>query len=407
MPSSILVKMSLQKHTHSVTDFVVRDPPGGANQTGLRDQNARLILSYIRHHGEMASAEIARRSGLSAQTVSNIIRSLEADDLVLRGKSVRGGVGKPSTPVALNPSGVYAMGLSIGRRSMEAVLIDFRGTRIARRRQAYSFPTPKNVRKFLKRATEHFQETHPDAWKKVTDIGVSAPFWLWNWSEVSNAPTERMLQWRDVKVADLVAEESKRRVVFENDATSACVAEHMIGRGGQFSDFLYIFVGSFVGGGVVLNGKVVTGRSGNSGALGPLPVPNGQGGVTPLMNIASLNVLESDLTKAGWPADVLRSNPNDWTGVEPHLAAWIDKTADALAIAITSAASVIEIEAAIMDGAFPEEVRCELVERTAARLDRTDLSGLKPPLVLEASVGRSARSMGAALLPIRANYFLA
>ena len=269
--------MSLQDHLDHRSNEVVRDPEGGANQTGLRDQNARLILSYIRRHGEMASAEIARRSGLSAQTVSNIVRSLESEGLVLRGKSVKGGVGKPSTPVALNPSGVFALGLSIGRRSMEAVLIDFRGASVERRHQAYSFPTPNNVREFLRRSMAFFQEAYPNAWEKVTDIGVSSPFWLWNWSDVSNAPTKRILQWRDVSVADIVAEESKRRVVFENDATSACVAEHMIGRGGQFSEFLYIFVGSFVGGGVVLGGKVFTGRSGNSGALGPLPVPDGQG----------------------------------------------------------------------------------------------------------------------------------
>ena len=399
--------MSLQKHSDRRSDIVVRDPEGGANQTGLRDQNARLILSYIRRHGAMASAEIARRSGLSAQTVSNIIRSLEADDLVLRGNSVKGGVGKPSTPLALNPSGAYSMGLSIGRRSMEAVLIDFRGATLKRRHKAYKFPTPKNVRTFLRCSMANFQEEYPDAWKKVSEIGVAAPYWLWDWSEVSNAPAERMLQWQDVSVAGIVADESKRNVVFENDATSACVAEHMVGKGDQFSDFLYIFVGSFVGGGVVLDGKVFTGRSGNSGALGPLPVPDGRGGVAPLLNVASLNVLEGQLTEAGLPADVLRSNPHDWSSFEPHLTIWINQAADALATAIIAAASVIDIEAAIMDGAFPEEVRQRLVECTSGRLAKSDMSGLEPLVVLEASIGRSARSLGAALLPIRANYFLA
>lgn len=405
-PRHLFDVMSLQKHSQPSPNFAIRDPEGGANQTGLRDQNARLVLSFIRRHGEMAGAEIARRSGLSAQTVSNIVRSLEEDGLVIRGKSVKGGVGKPSTPVALNPSGVYALGLNIGRRSMEAVLIDFSGASVEHLREAYSFPTPKNVREFLRRTTESLQKSHPKAWKKVTDIGVSAPFWLWDWSEVTNAPTERMLQWRDVSIASIIAEESGRSVVFENDATSACVAEHMIGRGSQFSDFLYVFVGSFVGGGVVLNGKVFTGRKGNSGALGPLPVPDGQGGMTQLMNVASLNVLERELIAAGLPADVLRPSPDDWASLEPHLTNWIEKTASALAISIIAAASVIDIEAVIMDGGFPEETRKRLVERTTDRLEESDLSGLEQPLVLEASVGRSARSMGAALLPIRANYFL-
>jgi len=57
----------------------------------------------------MSSAEIARRSGVSAQTVSNIVRDLENDGLLVRGEAIRtkGKVGKPQTPVQLNPSGVH------------------------------------------------------------------------------------------------------------------------------------------------------------------------------------------------------------------------------------------------------------------------------------------------------------
>ncbi|NNL18480.1 MAG: MarR family transcriptional regulator, partial [Boseongicola sp.] len=106
----------------TVSDIHILDPEGGSNQSGLRDQNARLVLSFIRRHGAMPSAEIARRSGLSAQTVSNITRALEADGLVKRGAAIKGKVGKPSVPVKLNPSGVNALGLNIGRRSAELVL---------------------------------------------------------------------------------------------------------------------------------------------------------------------------------------------------------------------------------------------------------------------------------------------
>ena len=64
---------------------VIRDPLGGANQSGMRDHNERLVLSLILRHGALPSAEIARRSNLSAQTVSIIIRALERDGLLLRG----------------------------------------------------------------------------------------------------------------------------------------------------------------------------------------------------------------------------------------------------------------------------------------------------------------------------------
>ena len=63
-------------------------------------------------------------------------------------------------------------------------------------------------------------------------------------------------------------------------------------------DFLYFYVGFFIGGGVVLNGSVFSGR-GNSGALGPLPVPTTGAEVRPLIDVASLCVLERRLVEAG------------------------------------------------------------------------------------------------------------
>ena len=95
-------------------------------------------------------------------------------------------------------------------------------------------------------------------------------------------------------------------IVLENDATAACVAEQLLGRGHELHDFAYFFLGSFVGGGLVLNGKVVSGRTHNAAALGPLPVPDGTGGTVQLLDVASLHVLESALHRAGQNSEVLR-----------------------------------------------------------------------------------------------------
>jgi predicted ArsR family transcriptional regulator len=54
----------------------------GTNQSGLRDHNERLVLTLVRQHGPLAKAQIARITGLSAQTVSVIMRALEADGLL-------------------------------------------------------------------------------------------------------------------------------------------------------------------------------------------------------------------------------------------------------------------------------------------------------------------------------------
>jgi len=60
-------------------------------------------------------------------------------------------------------------------------------------------------------------------------------------------------------------------VYLGNDATSACGAELVFGTAETPPEFLYIYVGYFVGGGVVLNGALYSGRSGNAGAIGTFP----------------------------------------------------------------------------------------------------------------------------------------
>jgi len=95
----------------------ILDPSGGANQVRVRAYNERLVMSLVRRHGSLSKAEIARRSGLSAQTVTVIMRALEAEGLLMRGAPMRGKVGQPSVPMLLNPDAVYSFGLKIGRRS--------------------------------------------------------------------------------------------------------------------------------------------------------------------------------------------------------------------------------------------------------------------------------------------------
>ncbi len=99
----------------------------GSNQSGMRAHNERLVLSLVRRDGALAKSDIARITGLSAQTVSVIMRSLEADGLLLRGEPVRGRIGQPSVPMSLAADGAFFFGLKIGRRSVDLVLVNLLG----------------------------------------------------------------------------------------------------------------------------------------------------------------------------------------------------------------------------------------------------------------------------------------
>ena len=121
----------------------------GTNQSGMRDYNERLVLSLVRQHGSLAKTEIARLTKLSAQTVSVIMRELEEEGLLLRNEPVRGKIGQPSIPMSLNPEGAFFLGLKIGRRSAELVLIDFLGTVRAMLQLSYRYPAPRETVEFV------------------------------------------------------------------------------------------------------------------------------------------------------------------------------------------------------------------------------------------------------------------
>lgn len=386
-------------------DSHVADPTGAVNQAGLRDQNARVVLSFIRRNGAMPGAEIARRSGLSAQTVSNITRALEADNLLRRGEAVKGKVGKPSVPVMLNPKGVHALGLSLGRRSSELMLVDFLGNQIETVSTAYSHPTIDSIFSFLQNGMDVIFAKHPAARANTTGIGVAVPGKIWDWLEIVHAPEDVMRKWRDLDIKTTIAQQTGLDVYVENDATSACVAEQLLGQGGAFSDFAYIFIGAFIGGGLVLNGKVFSGRTGNAAAFGPMPVADGRGGTTELLSVASLHVLETILRNDGLDPRDLRRNPTDWSFCQEQVDVWVQSTSQRLAVAIASIMSVVEVEAVLIDGAMPGDVAVQVTEMTRRAFDDLDITLIERPAIHRGQVGRNARALGAALLPIHARYF--
>ena len=89
----------------------------GSNHVGLRQFNERVVLQALRTHGSLAKAEMARVTGLTAQTIGLITARLDEDQLLRREAPVRGRVGQPSVPIGLNPDGAFAIGIKIGRRS--------------------------------------------------------------------------------------------------------------------------------------------------------------------------------------------------------------------------------------------------------------------------------------------------
>jgi predicted NBD/HSP70 family sugar kinase len=381
----------------------------GTNQNGVRLYNERLVLALVRRHGRLPKAEIARLTSLSAQTVTAIVNRLEADALLLRGDLWRGRVGQPAVPFALNPDGALSFGFKIGRRSCDLELVDFTGMVRARRSHLYAYPEPEQIMAFLREDLASVaRDLSPVLLERIAGLGIAAPFELWNWESEIGAPHAIMDRWRSFDIQSEIARLCAWPVILCNDASAACAAEMYFGCGSQHRDFIYFFVGWFVGGGIVLNGSLFPGRGGNAGAVGSMPIgaPDGKGGVCTIQLIrrASLYILERKLKAIGLDPSAMWTTPEDWPDFGAALDAWIEEAAEGLALAALAATSIIDFQAVVIDGAFPAAIRQRIASRIAVLLDAMDRQGLSPVVVEQGSIGAGARAVGGAALPMLANF---
>ena len=191
-------------------------------------------------------------------------------------------------------------------------------------------------------------------------------------------------------------------VYLQNDATAACGAELVFGRPARLRDFIYFYIGAFVGGGIVLNGGLYGGPTGNAGALGSMPVPGAGGAPRQLIDVASIAMLEKALNAqaAAMPRSLWTSPRGLGRPRRGARRTGSPRPAQALAYAIVAASSVIDFEAAVIDGWMPARCAPRLVAAIGEALQKIDVEGLTVPPVREGTVGIHARALGGASLPL-------
>jgi predicted NBD/HSP70 family sugar kinase len=273
--------------------------------------------------------------------------------------------------------------------------------------ETYPFPSPDFILDFVRKGCGTLTAMLPaKARRRINGLGIATPFELWNWESEVGAPHDVMQAWRGVDIKAEVEGISRWPVYVCNDATGACAAELVFGNGAHYLDSLYLFIGWFIGGGVVLNGSLFPGRSGYAGAVGPLPIPvrGDAGSSEQLLHRASTYLLERRIKSTGGDPRPVWESPDDWSAIEPAVGEWIEEIADPLATAVISAISVIDFEAVIIDGAFPPSVRARIVARVNEKVERFDRQGLIAVAIVEGAVGNRARAIGGACLPLLASF---
>jgi len=383
--------------------------PRGSNHAGMRQFNERVVLQAIRLHGSLPKAEIARVTHLTAQTVQIIIARLEADELVHKLEPVRGKVGQPSVPMALNPDGAFSIGIKIGRRSMDMLLVDFCGQVRERVSLAYEFPDADTLFEAIDQRLRQLRRAlRPALRERLHGIGIAAPLSLGGWQELLGVAPGQAAKWAAIDIRRRVAAMTDLPVAFVKDTAAACVAELVAGRGRSIPSFLYVFVDTFIGGGLVLDSHLRGGLSGNAGAIGSVPLaladPAAAQRPPQLLSVASLFNLEALYRAHGLDPGAA----TDARALEPpwlaQTEAWMASAAPAIALTLSSAACLLDLEGVIVDGSFAPALRDRLLAALAQALDRHSWEGVARPTVLAGTIGSDARAIGGALLPIYANF---
>lgn len=163
------------------------------------------------------------------------------------------------------------IGVDVGGTKVAGGVVDERGTIVATNRRSTPAEDPAGTRDTIVEVAAELAKKHPEA----TAIGIGAAAWIdAAASTVLFAPN---LAWRDEPLRDYVSKAVGLPTVLENDANVAAWAEFRFGVARQADDsMLLITVGTGIGGGIVLNGKLWRGANGIAAELGHIQsVPDG------------------------------------------------------------------------------------------------------------------------------------
>lgn len=377
----------------------------GTNLVQTKQFNLRIVTEVIRVAGRVSRADVARRTALTGQTVSNLVKELIARGLVVEAERRReGGRGAPATVLAINPDGAYAVGLDFNRDHLTGVLVDLAGTVRERAHLELELPTPGQALDLMTEMVESLIGRRAAYRAHVCGVGIGIPGPMHRAEDGSGyvVNPKSFPGWHEIPIATLLRERLALPVLLENNATAAAVGELWYGAGRQIRTFFYFFLGSGLGGALVVNGRPYGGATGNAGEVGYLPSTLAGGDDSAHVGLHfNLPRLYDALAAAGAPARTVDDLDRLFAERHPVVTAWVDTAADYLAGLVLAVEYLVDPEAIIFGGRLPNRVVSALMARVARQLPaRRIAEQVTGPRHLLAAAGGDAAALGVATLPI-------
>jgi len=235
----------------------------------MKQLNRSAVLGLLREHGPLSRSDVAKLLNISPPTVTRIVSQLIEEGLLCEGETAESSskIGRPPTLLHFNFQARIVIGVDVGGAKTTGSVADLHGD-IVYRKTAPSIPDGDRSRSlpaFLD-FLEDLLGAAPAPRKKVRGIGVGVPsFVLERDGTVVWAPA---LGWRNVPLKRLIEDRFGIPAFIENDVNLAALGESQFGIGRGIRNLACIFVGTGIGGGLILNGELYRGHGGAAGEVG-------------------------------------------------------------------------------------------------------------------------------------------
>ncbi|MBZ4317899.1 ROK family transcriptional regulator [Streptomyces sp. SCA2-4] len=242
---------------------MVVETPG--SQSSLHRANLERVVRAVRRSGALTQAEIARSTGLSAATVSNIVRELKDNGTVEVTPTSSGG--RRARSVSLSGDAGIVVGVDFGHTHLRVAVGNLAHRVLAE--EAEPLDVDASAAQGLERA-EYLVKTLIAATGidpgKIVGVGLGVPGPI-DESGVLGS-TAILPGWAGTNPRDELAARLDVPVHVDNDANLGALGELVWGAGRGAADLAYIKVASGVGAGLVINGQIYRGPGGTAGEIG-------------------------------------------------------------------------------------------------------------------------------------------
>lgn len=382
----------------------------GSNLLGVGNYNQALILDLIRRSPDgMSRVELAEKTGLSAQTLTNVTRRLTAEGFIAEAGKVGTGPGKPRTMLALEPSARFAIGVHLDPAVTTVVLLDLAG-RIVQHREIQ--PTGASSRRQLQAISTvagDLVDSLPDP-TRVLGVGIAAPGPLdTDAGLLLNPPL--LPEWSDTPLREELAMTTGLPALLEKDVIAAMVGELWVTPAGDLGDALFFYYGAGAGVGLSLDSTPLRGASSNAGDIAHLIVdPDGPACGCGARGCLGVSLEPATLISEAGLRSARETTPRDPRAAldelclralegEPQPVAALTRAAARIARALVQLDNLLDLTDAVLGGPVWARLSPFLRPAVADALPRTGgMTTVRPLTLRESRLGTDVAAVGAACL---------